>query len=213
MKRSSSDAEICPSENSFKSSRSLDVASAEAMRILLELVDISSHANAFRRAIVGVPLVGWRPHEKQVLLDIENEVLQWRGKLLQASEAVAECGEKYLESVDYKALDALALAAQQRRIIQNHLFSNAIAWGLVNCNEHLRPAKSFEQRRSLSQVFGDTPTIGGDAGGFERHGDEGMQRDCDRLETVGAWKFSCGVAMPQETGQEKANARSRNGYI
>ena len=121
VKRSSSDAEICPSENSFKSSRSLDVASAEAMRILLELVDISSHANAFRRAIVGVPLVGWRPHEKQVLLDIENEVLQWRGKLLQASEAVAECGEKYLESVDYKALDALALAAQQRRIIQNHL--------------------------------------------------------------------------------------------
>lgn len=59
-------------------------------------------------------------HDRSLVL-MEEEVLRWRAKLLQASEAVAEFGEKFLAKVDYKPLDSVALAAQQRRIIQKHL--------------------------------------------------------------------------------------------
>ena len=59
-------------------------------------------------------------HDRSLVL-MEEEVLRWRAKLLQASEAVAEFEEKFLAKVDYKSLDSVALAAQQRRIIQKHL--------------------------------------------------------------------------------------------
>ena len=114
---------MCASVSSMKSTRSLDTVSAEAVRTLLELVEMSSQVNLFRMVILGIPLVGCKRVQQQSLKEMEEEMLKWRAKLSQASEAVAEFGEKFLEKVGYKSLDTLALAAQQRRIIQNHLGS------------------------------------------------------------------------------------------
>ena len=114
---------MCASVTSIKSSRSLDTVSAEAVRTLLELVKISPHINLFRMVILCTPLVGCTHAQRQRLMEMEDSVLQWRAQLLQASEAVEEFGERFLEKVDYKPLDILALAAQQRRIMQNHLGS------------------------------------------------------------------------------------------
>ena len=48
-------------------------------------------------------------------------MLESRAKLFKASEMLAEFGDKLVAKVDYKSLNAMALAARQRRIMQSHL--------------------------------------------------------------------------------------------
>ena len=123
MKRLSSEADMCPSVSSIKSTRSLDTASAEAVRTLLEVVKQAPRMNLFRMLLLSLPLVGCAHAHGQRLMEMEDSVRRWRAQLLQASEAVEEFGEKFLEKVDYMPLNILELAARQRRIIQQHLGS------------------------------------------------------------------------------------------
>ena len=121
MKRLSSEADMCASVSSHKSTRSLDTVSAEAVRTLLEVLKLAPHINLFRMLLLSSPLVGCTHAHGQ--RGMEDSVRQWRAQLLQASEAVEEFGERFLEKVDYMPLNILELAARQRRIIQQHLGS------------------------------------------------------------------------------------------
>ena len=121
MKRLSSEADMCASVRSHKSTRSLDTVSAEAVRTLLEVLKLAPHINLFRMLLLSSPLVGCTHAHGQ--RGMEDSVRQWRAQLLQASEAVEEFGERFLEKVDYVPLNILELAARQRRIIQQHLGS------------------------------------------------------------------------------------------
>ena len=113
MKRLSSEADMCPSVSSIKSTRSLDTASAEAVRTLLEVVKQAPHMNLFRMLLLSLPLVGCAHAHGQRFMEMEDSVRRWRAQLLQASEAVEEFGERFLEKVDYMPLNILELAARQ----------------------------------------------------------------------------------------------------
>ena len=121
VKRSQEEAEVRDEVSSVKTTGSLDTVSADTVRKLLELVEKASNAQVYRALMLGMPLVGRQEVHDEHLGMVESSTLQWRKTLLEASEAVAEYGEKFAAKVDYAPLSATALAAQQLRIIHRHL--------------------------------------------------------------------------------------------
>eukprot|EP00434_Breviolum_minutum_P031713 symbB.v1.2.028046.t1/scaffold2930.1/size66988/3 len=120
VKRSQDEA-VCDELSSVKTTRSLDTASADMVRKLLELVESASNSQVYRPMMLGMKLVGSQALHDQNLPRVESTTLNLRKTLLHAQETVAGYGEKFAAKVSFADLDATALAAQQLRILHRHL--------------------------------------------------------------------------------------------
>ena len=121
VKRSQDEAEVCEELSSVKSTRSLDTASSDMARQLLELVESASNSQVYRPLMLGMKLVGSQALHDQNLCKVESTILKLRKTLLNAQETVAGYGEKFAAKVSFADLDATALAARQLRLIHRHL--------------------------------------------------------------------------------------------
>lgn len=121
FKRSTSTADIADDSSSVKTPRSLDSQSMELVQSLLGLLDLSGQVPMARTVIAGIPVIGSKGVHDEGLAMIEEQMLECRARLFRASQMLAEYGEKLAAKVDYKSLNAMALAARQRRIMQRHL--------------------------------------------------------------------------------------------
>eukprot|EP00438_Fugacium_kawagutii_P029411 Skav223392 [mRNA] locus=scaffold2634:513560:514351:+ [translate_table: standard] len=74
-------------------------------------------------AISGTPLVGATQAHSDILVKIDKHVQNFRVRLLAASEAVAAILPSEASRIDFKSLNLMELAAQQRRWIHNQLGS------------------------------------------------------------------------------------------
>jgi len=77
------------------------------VRKLLELVENASNSQVYRALMLGMTLVGRQEVHDQHLRMVESSTLQWRKTLLEASETVAEYGEKFAAKVDYAPLNGI----------------------------------------------------------------------------------------------------------
>ena len=107
VKRSQDEAEVRDEVSSVKTTRSLDTVSADTVRKLLELVENASNSQVYRALMLGMTLVGRQEVHDQHLRMVESSTLQWRKTLLEASETVAEYGEKFAAKVDYAPLNGI----------------------------------------------------------------------------------------------------------
>ena len=121
VKRPQDGAEVCEELSSVKSSRSLDTASSDMARKLLELVESASNSQLYRSLMLGMKLLGSQALHDENLCKLESTILNLRSHLLSAQETVAGYGEKFAAKVSFADLDATALAAQQLRLIHRHL--------------------------------------------------------------------------------------------
>ena len=121
VKRSQDEAEVYDEVSSVKTTRSLDTASADMVRKLLELVETASNSQVYRPMMLGMKLVGSQALHDENLCKVESTTLNLRKTLLNAQETVAGYGEKFAAKVSFADLDATALAAQQLRLLHRHL--------------------------------------------------------------------------------------------
>ena len=121
VKRSQDEAEVCEELSSVKSTRSLDTASSDMARKLLELVESASNSQVYRPLMLGMKLVGSQALHDENLCKVESTILNLRKTLLNAQETVAGYGEKFVAKVSFADLDATALAARQLRLVHRHL--------------------------------------------------------------------------------------------
>ena len=75
----------------------------------------------FTLAITGTPLVAATQVHAEMLAKIDENVKNLRARLLAASEAVEAFSRCRVDRVQFKSLNLMELAAQQRRMIHRDL--------------------------------------------------------------------------------------------
>lgn len=126
IKKRGAEGETTPSVSTVKTHRSgeelLRERSDETMKHLLDCIEACVRQNdLFTMAIAGTPLVAATELHAEMLSKIDENVKNLRIRLLAASEAVEAFSSSESDRIQFKSLNLMELAAQQRRMIHSHL--------------------------------------------------------------------------------------------
>ena len=126
IKKRGVEEEATPSVSTVKTSRSgeelLLERSDETIKSLLDCIEACVRQNdLFTLAITGTPLVAATQVHAEMLAKIDENVKNLRARLLAASEAVEAFSRCRVDRVQFKSLNLMELAAQQRRMIHRDL--------------------------------------------------------------------------------------------
>ena len=126
IKKRGVEEEATLSVSTVKTSRSgeelLLERSDETIKSLLDCIEACVRQNdLFTLAITGTPLVAATQVHAEMLSKIDENVKNLRARLLAASEAVEAFSRCRVDRVQFKSLNLMELAAQQRRMIQRDL--------------------------------------------------------------------------------------------
>ena len=126
IKKRGVEEEPTPSVSTVKTSRSgeelLLERSDETIKSLLDCIEACVRQNdLFTLAIAGTPLVAATQVHAEMLAKIDENVKNLRARLLAASEAVEAFSRCRVDRVQFKSLNLMELAAQQRRMIHRDL--------------------------------------------------------------------------------------------
>ena len=181
IKKRGVEEEATPSVSTVKTSRSgeelLLERSDETIKSLLDCIEACVRQNdLFTLAITGTPLVAATQVHAEMLAKIDENVKNLRARLLAASEAVEACSRCRVDRVQFKSLNLMELAAQQRRMITGTLAISTLLKirSLADRNKNQNTTKLFGQRFAVSQVFAFASSTGATSGNFERNNDEGV---------------------------------------
>ena len=126
IKKRGVEEEATPSVSTVKTSRSGEELPLEGaddtIKSLLDCIEACVRQNdLFTLAITGTPLVAATQVHAEMLAKIDENVKNLRARLLAASEAVEAFSRCRVDRLQFKSLNLMELAAQQRRIIHREL--------------------------------------------------------------------------------------------
>ena len=126
IKKRGVEEEATPSVSTVKTSRSGEELPLEGaddtIKSLLDCIEACVRQNdLFTLAITGTPLVAATQVHAEMLAKIDENVKNLRARLLAASEAVEAFSRCRVDRVQFKSLNLMELAAQQRRMIHRDL--------------------------------------------------------------------------------------------